>query len=405
MKKSFYLSLATTVALFGAAYKIPEQSARSVALAGAYVATPKSADAAYFNPANMSFMDNFSYFEASFTGIYLAKVKYAGNQIIAPTPPTLLPATNTTESERFLVPHLHFVSKPFGKFRFGLALTTPAGLSKKWDSGVQSWFAKEFSLRTAELNPSVSYKIYDNFSLAVGGRVLFTDGKIVFNNPRLGNYYMDGDIKTHYGYNLALSYRLKELTFAATYRSKIDLRESGKVDYSKGAVRSHTQGTTKVPLPATLSLAVALQTAPRATFEFVYERTYWSKYDRLIMTFADPRMFPINVAKNWQDTNTYRIGFTYQNTPKITTMYGFAYDETPVPAATLGYELPDSDAYIFSIGALYKYTKELTIGVSYLYDYKISRRLTLADANRNGIVGKFSNASAQLLNLSFNYRY
>ncbi len=405
MKKSLYLSLATSVALFGAAYKIPEQSARSVALAGAYVAAAKSADAAYFNPANMSFMDSFSYFEASFTGIYLAKVQYAGNQITSTTPLTILPASNATESERFLVPHLHYVSKPFGKFRFGLALTTPAGLSKKWDSGIQTWFAKEFTLRTAEFNPSISYRINDNFSLAVGGRILFTDGKIVFNNPLLGSYNMDGDIKTHYGYNLALSYNLKELTLAATYRSKIDLKESGKVEYSKGAVRSHTIGTTKVPLPATLTLAVALQTAPSATFEFVYERTYWSKYDRLKMSFADRRVPPINVAKNWRDTNTYRIGFTYHNTPKITTMYGFAYDETPVPAATLGYELPDSDAYIFSIGALYKYTKNLTIGMSYLYDYKTSRRLTLADANQNGILGKFSNASAQLLNISFNYRY
>ena len=57
----------------------------------------------------------------------------------------------------------------------------------------------------------------------------------------------------------------------------------------------------------------------------------------------------------------------------LTLMGGFAYDETPVPAENIGFELPDSDAWIYSLGAQYKVNEKLDIGIAALYDYKESR--------------------------------
>ena len=411
MKRGLLLSAICALSLFGAAYKIPEQSVRSVALSGAYVAGAEDADAAYFNPANMAFMDEGQYFELSFTGAYLPKVKYEGKQVVSTNPFQEIPASAKSESQKFLIPHLHYVSPKFGNVRFGLSVVTPAGFAKKWDTEPQIWSAQEFTLRTLEVNPTISYQVNPNFSVGAGVRVLFTDGVIRLNPPHPNDstkrlfYDMDGDVQTRLGFNIAASYKLPGLTLAATYRNKIDLKEKGDVTIVDTLLNRtiKTTGRTKVPLPATLSLAAAVDVSERARVEVEYERTFWSSYERLVMTFDGASAYNIDKMKHWDDSNTFRIGLTYKNSDKLTTMYGMAYDQTPVPERTIGYELPDSDALILSLGALYKVTQSMTLGVSYLYDHKFQRTVSLG--NINGLDGTFSAGGAHLVNLSFNYRF
>ena len=63
----------------------------------------------------------------------------------------------------------------------------------------------------------------------------------------------------------------------------------------------------------------------------------------------------------------------------LTLMGGFAYDETPVPEENIGFELPDSDAWIYSLGAQYKVNEKMDVGIAALYDYKESRTVQSAD--------------------------
>ena len=60
--------------------------------------------------------------------------------------------------------------------------------------------------------------------------------------------------------------------------------------------------------------------------------------------------------KNWNDSNTYRLGITHQLNERWSLMAGMAYDETPIQKKYIGFELPDSDAIMFSVGAKHKYT-------------------------------------------------
>ncbi len=421
MKKLLSISLITSITLFGAAYKIPEQSARSVALAGAYVAGANDADAAYFNPANMSFMPNENFFEISFTGIYLPKIKFSG-EAYSPFTKSFQPASAKSKREAFLIPHLHFVSKEYEGLRFGLSVVTPAGLSKRWTTQPQIWSAEEFTLRVVEINPSLSYKLTDKLAVAAGIRAIYSDGKVRVQYPNIYKEDLKGDSDIRWGYNLALSYQLHPtLTFAATFRSKVKLKETGdakgyisKYIITKNPADLNTlipyncKANVSVPLPSTLSLAAALWISENTRVELEYERTYWSEYKDLNFNFADPLAEAVlgrAKAKNWSDTNTFRVGITHKNSTKLTTLYGFAYDQSPVPDNRVGFELPDSDALIFSLGALYKYSEKTTVGISYLFDYKLPRSISKFDMNNNGIAGKFSNGGAHLLNLSFAYRF
>ena len=62
MKRTFSVLALASIFAAGSArasgYRIPEQSYDSTAKAGANIASAQNADAAYYDPANMSWMDN-----------------------------------------------------------------------------------------------------------------------------------------------------------------------------------------------------------------------------------------------------------------------------------------------------------------------------------------------------------
>ena len=391
------LSAAT---LLASGYRIPEQSLNSVALSAAYVAGANGADASYYNPANMSFMENGAFTEVAMTYINLPKVDFSGTAPVA--------YSADSKEEQFLMPNLHYVSPMVGNWRYGLSITAPAGLSKRWDETFPKASAEEFTLKVIEVNPTASYLVNDNLSLGFGLRGVYTEG--VIKQQRAGMYQnkMDAD-SIDFGYNLALSYKpIQDLTLAATYRSKVNLTVSGDAETTLGVNRSGGVST-HIPLPASLAVAAAY-TMNKTTAEFVYERTYWSAYDSLDFQFDNTNAeaaLGVKRQKNWKDVNAYRIGVSHQYSDALKLMAGFAIDKTPTPDNTLGFELPDSDAKLYSVGFEYKLSQNLKMGLAYLYDVKEDRTVSNYNAatNQTGSTGTFSNSVAHLVTASFKYKF
>ena len=84
-------------------------------------------------------------------------------------------------------------------------------------------------------------------------------------------------------------------------------------------------------------------------------------------------------------------------------MGGVAYDETPVPKDTAGFELPDSDAWLFSAGAQYKVNDKMDVGMAFLYDLKTEREFTVNPAST--LYGEITDASAILVTVGLNYKF
>ena len=61
--------LAASGTALASGYRIPEQSVNSTARAGGYVAHTPGADASYFNPANMAWLDPKAQIEAKKKGL------------------------------------------------------------------------------------------------------------------------------------------------------------------------------------------------------------------------------------------------------------------------------------------------------------------------------------------------
>lgn len=395
------VSLFAATSAFASGYRIPEQSVDSTAKAGANVASATRADAAYYNPANMSWLDNTWNVQGDLTYIHLTPVTYDDYRSSL--------FDSESEDENFLLPAGFLVSPFYGDVRFGLAITAPYGLAKRWQDRYPRATAEEFSLQVVELNPTASYKISDMVSIAAGPRMLYNKATVISDARYVGTPVardMDGDT-LEWGYNAALSVKpSKDLNFSATYRSNVDLDFEGDVDLFIGRALPTRDGFVSIPAPAVFTLAAAFKPIEALTVELSWDRTFWSEYDNLDFDFKPAvgfAPFEAPIAKDWDDSSAYRIGLSYQLNEVLTLLGGFAYDETPVPDETIGFELPDSDAFLYSVGAQYKVNEKMEIGVAMLYDYKKTREVTVSPTST--IYGEFTDSSAILLTAGINYKF
>jgi long-chain fatty acid transport protein len=393
---------------FASGYRIPEQSTNSVALSNAYVANTPGADASYYNPANMSWLEDGWHSELSLTYINLASIEYTDINSSA--------RSGGSRTENFALPEFHLVSPLYNNFRLGLSLVYPYGLSKRWEAPYPRMTSEEFTLKTYELNPNLSYQVTNTFSVAAGVRAIYSEGKVkstdTLGTLGLARRDLEGSA-TDYGYNLAATYKpVSNLSLAATYRSKVNLEIEGDATLGIGGatVYNNRYAEVMVPAPAVLTLAAAY-TFDATTVEFTYDKTYWSAYDKLDFNY-DVSLLTINATlyslfdapgtKNWSNTDAFRLGLTHKLNTRWTVMAGFAIDKNPIPDETLGFELPDSDATIYSVGARYQVTDTLQVGAAYLYDDKENRTVASSVPKPNGT---FDNAAAHLLNIGLQYRF
>jgi long-chain fatty acid transport protein len=406
--KALVISALCGSSALASGYKIPEQSLSGLALGAANVAAVNGADASYYNPANMAFLNaNKSELQFFITYVNLPKMSYTDNRAVA--------YNGKSKAENIVAPIFHFVTPTYhDNWRFGFSTIVPGGLAKRWDTSYQAAAAKKFSLRIIEANPTAAYKVNDYLSIGFGARAVYSTGEVASDASGIGQSVkmdMEGD-SFDFGYNLALSIRpVENLKLAATYRSKVDLTIDGdaKLQYTPSYLYDGS-ASVEIPLPAVLDLAVAYTFFKKTTVEFVYERVYWSAYKGIDFNFPNESgdyaasYFGTLTKKYWKDSNTFRLGITHLATENLKLMAGFTIDKTPAPESTLAFELPDSDSKNYSAGLEYKLNQDMSIGMAYLFSDKEERSIN-NNMKPAGLDGKFTDASAHLVNLSFKYRF
>lgn len=404
--------------VFGSGFQIPNQSVVAMGISGAHIAYTPGPDAAYYNPANMSFLSDSWEMEGTLTSLYLSSIDYTDNRS-----PLL---NGSSDSELFFLPQIHITSKAYRNFRFGFSLTYPFGMTKEWDQPFPAATAQRYSLFVVEGSPSLSYLFSSKFSVGGGLRLIYSSGEIesnLVNSPFTPisplssiNREMDGD-DMQVGYNLAATLRPTErLSIAATYRSEVELELEGDATLQALAgempiMNYNGSSNLAVSLPAVFSLASSY-TYKDLTFEVTWNRTFWSSFEQLDFQYEQSYLgtlfdgFDRAVPKNWDDSDALRFGLTYEVTDSLKSTLGFAIDETPVPESTLGFELPDSDSYMYSAGLQYKQTENLTLAISYSYHYSTSRTVSNQGFNGlPGIDGTFDKGGAHALSLGAVYSF
>jgi len=405
MKKT--ISVMALASIFAASsamavgWRIPEQSVDSTAKSGANIASSSRGDTAYYNPANMSWMADTWHLEADLTYLYLSPIEYEDSRN-----PML---SGESESEQFLIPTGFFVSPSYGGARFGMAIVAPGGLSKQWEDPYQKAYAEEFSLTVIEVNPTVSYGLGEMFSIAGGIRMVYADATVKSDFNDLGmplSREMEGDT-LEWGWNAALAYKPNDkLNISTTYRSNVDFDFDDEANLNLMGNLLTLDAKVSIPLPAVFALSVAYDFMENLNVEFTWDRTFWSEYEVLDFNFTPiipGNPFEAVQQRQWDDTDAFRIGLTYGLNETVDLMFGFGYDNNPAPTEHIGFELPDSDAWLYSIGMQYKVSEQMDLGIAALYDYKESRRVEVKP--NDTIYGEFTNASALLITAGLNYRF
>lgn len=404
-KKISVLALASIFAAGSAmasGWRIPEQSVDSTAKAGANIASSSRPDAAYYNPANMSWLEDTWMVEADATWIHLSEIDYDDSRSAV--------YSGSSESEDFFVPTGFMVSPSYGGARFGLAITAPYGLSKRWKTAYQKATAKEFSLAVIEVNPTVSYSFNDMVSIAAGPRMLYADATVKSDASGLGvplSRDMSADT-VEWGWNVALSVKpVEKLNLSATYRSNVDLDfHDENADINLMGTLLSLDAKVTIPAPAVLAISGAYDILDNLTVEVEWDRTFWSEYEAIDFDFSPAisgNPFEPAQERNWDDTNAFRISATWGLNDMVTLMGGFGYDESPAPTEHVGFELPDSDAWLFSAGAQFKINENMDLGIAALYDYKEDRTVKVSPTDT--VYGEFTNSSALLITAGITYRF
>jgi long-chain fatty acid transport protein len=406
----FMLFLPITVCAAG--FQIPNQSVTAVGIAGAHIASTPGPDSSYYNPANMTFLNDTWQMEVSLTSLYLPSIEYTDNRS-----PIL---DGSSDSELFFLPLLHLSSKDYHKFRFGFSLTYPFGLAKNWDQPFPATMSEEFSLIVVEANPTFAFAVLDNFSVGGGIRFVYGEGEVSnrvtsppFDQLEPLTREMDGD-DIGLGYNIAATWKpFENWAVAITYRSKVKLKLEGDANLQAPLFDQDYLGSgdLDVNLPAVFSLATSYS-FKALTLEIAWNRTFWSSFKELDFEYDQSfsgttfDAFDRPLAKNWNDSDAIRLGATLVLNEKLTTTLGFAYDQSPVPESTLGFELPDSDAFMYSGGIRYQQSPKLQIGLSYMYQYTTTRTVSNQSATGlAGIDGKFTEGGAHAVTIGMIYNF
>ncbi len=391
------LSLVATTAIYAGGYKIPEVSTNGAALSAANIAHTTGADAAYYNPANMVFMDDSNALEADLIYIGLDPVNFKGSGAQDGQ-------DFDAKSETFFIPSFNYVSPKLGKARVGLSVVVPGGLSKRWSDSPAVDVAEEFTLQVVEINPTVALPVTDTLAFAFGLRVLYSKG--IVKSTSTASRDMNGD-SFDVGYNMALAYKpTSDIDLGVTFRSKVGLSEEGNAKLNIGTAKVYDGGSSvEVPLPATLDIAGAYTFTTGTTVELVYEQIFWSAYEKLDFDYVSPipnilvPSFDYPIDKNWENSHAIRLGIT-QKLDTLTLMGGAVYDTSPIPDAKVSYELPDSDSISVSFGARYDISDTMNVGMSALYSMRDDR-----DVKNENMEGTFSNANVLIVTAGLGYKF
>ena len=105
------------------------------------------------------------------------------------------------------------------------------------------------------------------------------------------------------------------------------------------------------------------------------------------------------IDTKWRDSFKFSVGSNYHFDDKLMFRTGFQYDKTPVPSAEFRHPgAPDSDRYMFALGANYKLKKNITLDAAYSITFLEDSESNYTDrcrtTNRDNADGSY-NASGE----------
>jgi long-chain fatty acid transport protein len=286
------------------------------------------------------------------------------------------------------VPMGYYVKPIDDHWAFGLGVYAPFGLITDYENGFQgAGFGSKSEVKVVTFQPTVSYAFNDKVSIGFGPTINRIGGTLESDVPLFGDTHVKikGD-DVALGYNFGVLVQATDTTrVGLTYHSKVKYKIEGHTDISAGAnspsalLKSNRyDASLKIETPESVDFSVTQQLTDAWT---LYAGSTWTRWSRLKditvnndgVTAAQggalsPALFgTITEEQNWHDTWAYAIGTSYQLNKQWVLRTGLSFDQSPTNNTDRSPRIPTGDRTIFSLGAGYNVTDDLTIDVAYSY--------------------------------------
>ncbi|GEN28156.1 aromatic hydrocarbon degradation protein [Halovibrio variabilis] len=403
------LAAAITAAAFASqahagGYQINEQSVSGQGYGHAgRSSNVEDATIVYGNPAGMSFLDRA---QISVGGTYLNVNSDIDN---ASATRNGAPVTGSSEGDMVpgtLIPYAFYAHPVNEQLAFGFGVYAPFGSKTDYEDGfIGRNLGNYTELTVMSAQPTVSYRFNDQFSVGAGVTFNRVEGELKRQVPTFtftgatptGFQELDARIDGEddgIGYNIGAIYRpVPETTLGLTYRSKVSYTLEGDykaVDSDGNVYVNPLTGESQdksaqldLDTPETINFSVTQQMSEKLKLMFGASWTRWDRFDEILVT--GPRGETITFEEqDYSDAWAYAVGGEYQWNSQLVLRAGVTLDKTPTSDQFRSARIPSDDRRIFSLGAGWSPTEDMTIDVAYSY---LTERSTQVDQSRTDAGG------------------
>ena len=444
---------------FGAAFALQEQNVSG--LGNAYAggaAVAEDASTVYWNPAGMVRFSTIS-IAASVAGVFPSSKFNNDGSLPAFNQP--LGNDGGEGGQSAALPALYLVVPINPSWAFGLGIGVPFGLETKWDDG---WIGRYQALRskieTLNINPALSWKINESFS--VGAGVSYQQIKATFTQN--ANYSaalataaqtaaagglipaaavppfiaatagLDSSVSINgndwaWGWNIGAMWNITPDTrIGAHYRSSIKYNIDGNVNFGNPALPALPPTlapigaalvpavnaqlasggvTTEVKLPSTTNVSFYTRLNPKWDLMADVQWVDWSTIQELKFVRTGPGAALPPTPELFKDTWRLSAGASYYMDDKWKFRGGVAWDESPVQDAERTPRLPDTDRFWLAGGVQYAWSRQMKIdvGLAYIFIDSASSNQNAGSTAQYGLIKGSYDASVFVLGGQISYSF
>jgi long-chain fatty acid transport protein len=321
------------------------------------------------------------------------------------------------------VPMGYYVKPIDDHWAFGIGMYAPFGLITDYEKGFAGrYFGSKSEVKVMTLQPTVSYAFNDKVSIGFGPTINRIEGTLE-SNLSITQAAPDGKVKiegddTALGYNVGILVQATDATrVGLTYHSKVKytLEGSTKVNYGLlGLIGQNTNQKYDASLDVTTPESVDFSVTHELNDQWtLYAGSTWTRWSRLkeitvenkgVPTILAGQFETITEEQNWQDTWAHAIGASYKLNKQWVLRTGLSIDQAPTNNVDRSPRIPTGDRTIFSVGAGWSPTDDLTIDVAYSYLKEDDAKINNSNDRGQSYNATYSN-SAHGLGLGATYRF
>ena len=319
------------------------------------------------------------------------------------------------------VPMGYYVKPIDDQWAVGFGVYVPFGLVTDYGSrDAARYWGKKSKVEVVTFQPTVSYAFNDKVSIGFGPTFNRLEGELGANTLNAASPGRnDGEVKirgndTAIGYNIGILVQATDRTrLGLTYHSMVDYKLEGHTKVVNPQVNrffgNQFDAKLNIKTPETVDFSVTHELDDQWT---LYAGSTWTRWSRLkditvrneVPAAIGPVFGTISEEQNWHNTWSHAIGASYKVNKQWVLRTGFSLDETPTNNQDRSPRIPTGDRKVFSLGAGYSPTDDMTIDVAYSYLWEDEAKVNLVSSTKGAYRAKYDN-SAHGIGASVTYRF